>query len=278
MNQLHIHKNSLPHRPRNGFLSAAIGIASLVAVATCPAQTTTPVPADSLDATAAISSSSLPDAPDAVTSRSVPEEQVFTSVDIQHQPLKMAGRYDKYIAAGQPAPRLNAHDKVILGVRDAVSPFSAVGWVIAAGYAQAVNGSPNYGQTGKGFAQRLGAAAARSSSEGIFGDSVLAPILHEDPRYYKMGSGHNFVKRLVYAGTRPLITRTDGGRSTPNFSLLGGELAGAALTQAYYPPLNRGFTEVARTFGGSVGSTALGFVVTEFLADTLQVFHLKSRP
>lgn len=190
----------------------------------------------------------------------------------------MAGRYAKYIGAGQSAPKLTVHDKVVLGLRDAVSPFSALSWVSAAAFEQVTDGSPNYGQTGKGFAQRLGAAAARNVSEGIFTDSILSPVLHEDPRYYRMGPGHNFVKRLVYAGTRPLITRTDGGRTTPNFALLGGELAGSALTQAYYPPLNQGFTEVAKTFGGSVGSTALGCVMTEFFPAVFGSMHTKKAP
>ncbi len=184
------------------------------------------------------------------------------------------GRYSKTVLPGHSAARLTVHDKVILGIKENLSPISAAGWVISAGYEQATNGSPNYGQTGKGFAQRLGAAAARSSSENIFQDSVLASVLHEDPRYYKLGSGHNFFTRVIYAGTRPIIGKTDGGRRTINFSDLGGDLAGAALTQAYYPPLNRGVTEVLKTFGGSVGGDAIGFLASEFLSDALHGLHI----
>lgn len=257
-------------------LRAVSLICALIAVAgACQGQAISGTEEDLHRAEAAASySSSLPDAPSA-TARA--ESHAAFTGGGQHQVLKPAGPFDKYILPGQSAPKITAYDKVLLGLRDSVSPFSAVGWVAATGYEQVTNGSPNYGQTGKGFMQRLGASAARDSSEEIFSDSVLAPILHEDPRYYKMGSGHNFFKRLVYAGTRPLITRTDGGRSTPNFSLIGGDLAGAALTQAYYPPLNRGFTEVAKTWGGSIGSSALGFVVSEFLSDALAVFHAQSR-
>lgn len=218
----------------------------------------------------ALSSSSLPEAPE--ISGAAASGLMQTGLGIKPAP-PTAGPYTKYILPGQTAPHLSAGDKFVLGVRDAVSPLAAVGWVAAAGYEQATNGSPNYGQTGKGFAQRLGASAARASSEGIFSDSILSPILHEDPRYYKMGSGHNFFKRLVYAGTRPLITRSDGGREVPNLALLGGNLAGAALTQAYYPPLNRGFSQVLQTFGGSIGGSALGDVVSEFLADTVHALH-----
>lgn len=115
----------------------------------------------------------------------------------------------------------------------------------------------------------------RDSSEGIFTDAIMASVLHEDPRYYKMGPGHNFFKRAVYAVTRPLITRTDGGRTTVNIALLSGNLAGSALTQAYYPPVNRGFSQTMQTFGGSIGGSAVGFVVSEFLGDTLRTLGLK---
>ncbi len=218
---------------------------------------------------------SLPDAPVA-SSAEYPAGGAHDAKPAEPTP-PVADSFDKYILPGQQAPALHARDKFILGVRDAVSPLSAIGWLASAGYEQGVNGSPNYGQTGTGFAQRLGASAARASSEGIFGDSILAPLLHEDPRYYQLGRGHSFVRRLVYSGTRGLITRTDGGHTTVNLANLGGNLGGAALTNLYYPSLNTSFSETAKTFGGSVGGSALGFVVSEFLSDTLQFLHLKDQ-
>ncbi len=225
----------------------------------------------------AVGAGALPDAPDAAVTSS----SVLPAVRESGQPGGMGGRggqpmastSDKYIAPGQPVPSLTVGNKFALGIKDAISPLSAIGWVVTAGYEQGTNESPNYGQTGKGFAQRLGAAAARASSEGVFSDSVLASVLREDPRYYRMGPGNNFFKRTIYAGTRTLITRTDGGRVTPNFALLGGNLAGSYLTKAYYPPLNTSNTEVLKTFGGSVGGSALGFFVSEFLSGALNVFH-----
>jgi hypothetical protein len=156
-----------------------------------------------------------------------------------------------------------------------VSPFSAVGWFASAGYEQLVNGSPNYGTDRGAFGQRLGAAALRDASEGIFSDSVMSPILHEDPRYYRLGPSHNFFVRVIYSGTRPIIGRTDGGRTTPNIANLAGTLAGAALASAYYPPLNRGFTQTMETFGGSVGGSAVGDLASEFFADFLHLLHPK---
>lgn len=225
---------------------------------------------------------SLPDSPGAIlssrnslaeTSSSLPDPAQSTPT----RGLPMASKSDLYIAPGQPAPTLTFKDKFDAGFKNAVSPFAAVGWLVSAGYSQGFDNSPNYGQDGKAFAQRLGAAAARSSSERIFSDSILAGVLHEDPRYYRLGPGHSFIHRVAYAGTRTLLTRTDSGHRTPNFSLLGGNLGGAYLTTAYYPAKNTTTGEVLSTFGGSLAGSAIGFVVSEFLSGALNIFH-SSKP
>jgi hypothetical protein len=191
--------------------------------------------------------------------------------------LPEASRTDKYIEPGQPAPSLTAGDKALLGVKDAFSLLAAVGWLAAAGTEQALNGSPNYGTDRGAFGQRLGAAVILNSSEDILGDSVLSPILREDPRYYRMGPGHNFFARLVYSGTRAIISRTDSGRTSPNLALLAGNLAGSALTNTYYPQLNRGPSQTMMTFGESLGNTAVGDVVREFYEDVEQSLHLRHK-
>jgi hypothetical protein len=172
---------------------------------------------------------------------------------------------------------MTVHDKIVGGMVNSVSLFAATGWLAAAGWEQLWNSSPNYGTDSGAFGERLGAAALRGVSEGVFSNSLFAPLFHEDPRYYVMGSGHGFFKRAIYAGTRAIITRTDSGRKTPNFSLIAGNLAGSALTIPYYPPLNTSFKEVMITFGGSIGGSALGFVVDEFIIDALVDLHLKKK-
>ncbi len=188
---------------------------------------------------------------------------------------RTAGPFQKIIQPGEKAPQLTVFDKTLLGLRHAISPFSASGWLVSASWEQITNGSPNYGQTFKGYTQRLGAASARGVSQSVFSDAILASALHQDPRYYRRGRSVKFVKRFAYAGTRVIFTRTNGGIQTVNFSLLGGDLAGATLTQLYYPPLNRNFSEVAKTFANSVGRGALSFEVIEFAPDVLQFLHLK---
>ena len=182
---------------------------------------------------------------------------------------------DITIAPGQIGPHQTAKDKLIGSVRDAISPFSIAGEIISAGYSQGIDSSPNYGQDIGAFGQRVGASMARGTSQDLFSEGVMATLLHEDPRFYQLGSKQNFFKRVLYAGSRPLIGRTDSGRTTPNFATLSGYLGASALAQVYYPSRNQGASDVLQTWGTGIGGAALGDEVTEFLPDVLQFLHLK---
>jgi hypothetical protein len=178
---------------------------------------------------------------------------------------------------GEIAAPMTVSDKVKGGLKNSVSLFSVTGWIASAGYEQLTNGSPNYGTDAGAFGQRLGIGAVHGISNGVFSNSLFAPIFHQDPRYYVMGSGHPFLKRLVYAGTRCIISRTDSGRSMPNYALFAGNSAGAALTVIYYPAQNTTFSQVTRTFGTSLAGSAFGFIVDEFVVDALVDLHLKKK-
>ena len=235
---------------------------------------------------------SLPDAPSFTRSSNIPIDDTASSSaedteDIDspdpsdpdkakaRRHLYPASRRELTIWPGQTAPRLSAHDKVILGFRESVSLFSVVGWIGSTGYGQLVNGSPNYGTDSGAFGERLGANAIHGISHNIIGNSFFAPLFHEDPRYYKMGKGHNIVKRSGYALTRVFVTRSDDGLARPNYSLISGNIAGAALTNAYFPDANHGAAETAKIFGTSMVGSTVGFIVTEFLDDALQIVHLQ---
>jgi hypothetical protein len=185
---------------------------------------------------------------------------------------------EKYIPAGWQAQRLNVAGKIRMGATDLYSfeNFGAI--VLSAGYEQIFNSEPNYGKGAGAFGQRVGAAAVREASQGVFTDMVFGSLLREDTRYYQEGPGRNPVHRTLYAITRPFVTRTDGGAETINGALLLGYAAAAAITPAYYPAENRNFHDTLSTYGGSIGGAALGFFVSEFSTDVLQALHLKHAP
>jgi hypothetical protein len=225
---------------------------------------------------------SLPDAPGFSTNAASVDESSSSSelAGFAYSPstnydISLPTRRDMTILPGETSHPLTPHGKVVLGLRESVSIFSILGWSSSAGYSHLVDGIPNYGTDKAAFGERLGATALRNVSESIFSVSLFAPLLHEDPRYFELGPDHNVAKRVVYAASRSLITKTDSGHASVNFSLFAGNLLGSALTNAYYPERNRGFGQTMQTFGTSIGGSAFGFVVTEFLNETLVAAHLK---
>jgi hypothetical protein len=220
----------------------------------------------------------LPDSPGAIVSASDSDADAPQSVNAPPTArTHRTGHYDALIDPTEIAPPLTASNKVGMGLKKAVSPFAVLGWIGSATYGETFNRSPNYGQDGKDYAQRLGASAARASSETIFTTSVLAPILHEDPRYYVLGPGHNGFHRTFYAISQIFITPTDKGTTSVNYALLGGNLAGAALTQAYYPTVNRGPGEVLTTFGTSLAGSLVAYLFDEFLYDEAHIVQLREK-
>jgi hypothetical protein len=229
-----------------------------------------------------IPSSTRPDIPDSpgflFSSSSSSAEPCSASFDPTPKPVfKHSAHLHLVVLPGEIADPMTVHYKIAAGLKNSVSLFSVTGWIGSAGYEQLTNGSPNYGTDAGAFGQRLGIGAIHGISNGLFSNSLFAPIFHQDPRYYVMGPGHPFLKRLVYAVTRSVLSRTDSGHSTPNYALFAGNAAGAALTVTYYPAQNTTFSQVTRTFGTSLAGSSFGFVVDEFLIDALVDLHLKKR-
>ena len=76
----------------------------------------------------------------------------------------------------------------------------------------------------------------------------LPSLLHEDTRYYPMGSGHPIVVRALYVMSRQVVTRTYSEHDTPNFSGLGGKVLAQLVSRQYYP----------------TGATSFGVLATKF--------------
>ena len=187
----------------------------------------------------------------------------------------VAPTYHRYIEPDQIAQRLSPGRQFIFGLAQPISPYFLLTIAAAAGYEQAVEGAPNYGSNITAYGQRVGAAAARNASQSFFSYSVMAPLLHEDARYYVMGNRRNAFVRTTYAVSRAVITRdANDGHATVNYAEISGYAEAAGLTNAYYPPVNRTLDRTVDAFGVSIVGLALSNVVREFFPNILQATHL----
>jgi hypothetical protein len=132
-----------------------------------------------------------------------------------------------------------------------------------AGVQQAAN-TPDWPQTGKGYAERFGSNLAGGASEGLFANAILPSLLHQDPRYFFQGTGPKG-SRAWHAMLAPFVAKGDNGATQPNYSQIGGLLISASLANAYYPASNRGAGLVFRNFGTNMGLHVAIGLAQEFL-------------
>ena len=168
-----------------------------------------------------------------------------------------------YVVYNHDAAPLTAKLKFRLATKVLVDPVTIIGVATFAGINQAAD-NPNYGQGAKGYAERFGAGYADGAIDIMVGGAILPSLLHQDPRYFYQGTGTN-KSRALHALSSPFVCRGDNGRLQPNYSTIGGDLASAALANAYYPESNRGPGLFLGNFFIATGERALANVAQEFI-------------
>jgi hypothetical protein len=187
------------------------------------------------------------------------------------QPIFKIGpwRDPKSLDLSMPVVPLNAGDKLKLSIQEQLTPFALTSMLFAAGWEHLRDSNPKYGTNSTAFAERLGAAAARQTSQAIFSDGVYASVFRQDPRFYRLANG-SLLKRIGYAAGRVFRTRSDAGDPEINYSLLLGHATAQALTLTYYPDRSQNGRVAATGFAWSLFGSMLGNQYHEFWPDILQ--------
>uniref|UniRef100_E6QMT1 Uncharacterized protein n=1 Tax=mine drainage metagenome TaxID=410659 RepID=E6QMT1_9ZZZZ len=138
---------------------------------------------------------------------------------------------------------------------------------ILALYSQADGTNDTYGGGIGGFAKRFGASYADNFDGTMLGNAVFPSLLHQDPRYFRLGYGSK-THRLLYALATNVICRHDNtGKWEPNYSNVLGNIAAGGISNLYAPPDERGVT---LTFTNGLLVTAeggFGSIFQEFWPD-----------
>jgi hypothetical protein len=145
---------------------------------------------------------------------------------------------------------------------------------VVAGFGQAEESYPEWGQGMQGYAKRFGGAYTDAFIGNFFGNAVLTVALHEDPRYFQKGAGSR-TKRFLWAASSTVWCKRDNGKWGPNYANVGGNLIGSAIARSYYPVAQR---TVNDTISDGLTVSAEGIVgseVIEFWPDIARHFKRK---
>jgi hypothetical protein len=207
-----------------------------------------------------------PDPPDPIINSEEPVSSPPVSSPDDKHILEVVPNYATVNEPPKVYQPIRTGEKFVLAAHDSFDPFN---WVLAGVYAAAYqkqNRYPQWGQGAQGYAKRYGATFADGAISTYLSEGILPTLLHEDPRYFRLGQGAKW-RRIGYAMTRVLITKTDSGGDRFNNSEIVGNLMAAGLGNLYYPPRNRTVGDTLEKFGIGVVSDAAFNVLREFWPD-----------
>jgi hypothetical protein len=137
--------------------------------------------------------------------------------------------------------------------------------VLFAAEAQLTNSNPSFGQGVRGYAHYFGTAYADYVIGDYMTEAVFPVILHQDPRYFRRGTGSGW-SRFGYAAGQIFLTHNDSGRVQFNFSEIAGNSAAVAISMAYYPE-NRDAKDGVSKLGSQLGVDMASNILKEFWPD-----------
>jgi hypothetical protein len=167
---------------------------------------------------------------------------------------------------------ISAKTKFIIGLKDSFDyPLILLSGAFA-GLGQVTNGNPSFGQGMAGFGRRLGTEYCDQATGNMMTEAIYPSLLREDPRYFRKGYGSKW-GRTWYALTRVMVTKTDAGKSTFNFSEWAGNATAAAISNAYEPDDRTVASNVGKWLE-YIGTDAVSQVLKEFWPDVKHwMFH-----
>jgi hypothetical protein len=178
---------------------------------------------------------------------------------------------------GGAAPPLSSNQKFELAFKRSVTPLTFFGTGLLAGIGQAENNFPKYGQGAQGYGRRFGAQYADTFDGNMIAGAIFPVILHQDPRYYRLGTG-GFRKRFWYSVSAAVRTKGDDGKWQPAFSKILGSYAAGGIANLYYPSQNRGGGLTFERGSLVIAERAVSEMLDEFLPDIQQRLDRRKPP
>ena len=171
------------------------------------------------------------------------------------------------------AASLSAKQKFHLAFRSAVDPVQFLGVTpLIALISQAEGSHDGYGGGIGGYAKRYGQTYADNFDGTMLGNAVLPSLLHQDPRYFRLGRG-SAKRRILYALGTNVITRHDvTGKWEPNYSNVIGNFAAGGISNLYLPEDERGFSSTITGGLTVLAEGGLGSMFQEFWPDLSRHF------
>jgi hypothetical protein len=136
---------------------------------------------------------------------------------------------------------------------------------LSGGEGQLTNANRSFGQGAPGFGRHFGAAYGDFVIGDYMTEAVFPTLLHQDPRYFRRGTGSGW-SRLGYAIGQVFWTHRDSGGTQFNYSEIIGNSTAVAISTAYYAN-NRSASDATSRLGTQLGVDMAANILKEFWPD-----------
>jgi hypothetical protein len=227
-------------------------------------------------ASEAASDAELPAPQAAPVNSASPDSQQSASQQIDK---RIFGVLPNYRTASGSAPYMpiTAKQKFTIAAKDS---FDYPVYLTSAGFAglyQMDDQNASYGQGLKGYAKRLGSSYADQAIGNVMTEGLVPTLMHQDPRYFRLGPVRTKKYRTAYALRGVMAARNDNGKWAFNYSEWVGNAAAVGISNLYYPDDTRDALDNAEKLLVQVATDAFSNVLKEFWPDIKQkYFHKKN--
>jgi hypothetical protein len=170
---------------------------------------------------------------------------------------------------------LTAGQKFKIASEDAFDRGTVALAAIFGGEGQLTNANRSFGQGAAGFGRYFGASYGDFMIGDYMTEAVFPILLHQDPRYFRRGTGSRW-SRLGYAMGQIFWTHRDSGGTEFNYSEVIGNSAAVAISTSYYAN-KRTASDAVSGLGMQLGVDMAANVLKEFWPDLQRVFARKHR-
>jgi hypothetical protein len=175
---------------------------------------------------------------------------------------------------GQSTP-LGASGKFRLAVKNFSDPLNIAGTALDSAISTATSSSKSAFGTGwPGFGRRFGMSMSDEALSEFFSTYLVSTLAHQDPHYHR-DPGSSAGKRIAYALSRVVVTRSDSGKPMFNFAEFAGTAAASLVESSYHFERDESPGAVSSRIFVSIGSDAAWNLMNEFLPDIAK--HLNPR-
>jgi hypothetical protein len=131
-----------------------------------------------------------------------------------------------------------------------------------------------YGPGLEGFGKIVGVSLLQDATGQFFGAFAIPVIAHHDPRYFRMPR-EKLSKRILYSVSRTFVSRSDDGKSIPNYATLLTYPINSELSNFYVPGIESDGPSTAKRILTGYALDPANSLLNEFLPDVASRVHVR---